>query len=126
MDAAARIEALEAENERLKGRIDQLEAAAGHNFAAPTSWGLTAHETRLLGVLMARRIATKDAIMAGIYRDRGVDAPEIKIVDVFICKLRKKIRDLGLTIETKWGEGYHLTPETKARINDLLAQGDLL
>jgi two-component system cell cycle response regulator CtrA len=38
-----------------------------------------------------------------------MDEPELKIVDVFICKLRKKIADLsgGLNfIETVWGRGY--------------------
>ena len=40
----------------------------------------------------------------------GMDEPELKIIDVFICKLRKK---LGLAcgdsyIETVWGRGYVL------------------
>lgn len=39
------------------------------------------------------------------------DAPEIKIVDVFICKIRKKLADLNLNIQTVWGEGYRLLPQ---------------
>ncbi|WDZ77926.1 winged helix-turn-helix domain-containing protein [Ensifer adhaerens] len=38
------------------------------------------------------------------------DAPEIKIVDVFVCKIRKKIAGLGVSIETIWGGGYRLLP----------------
>jgi two-component system cell cycle response regulator CtrA len=40
-----------------------------------------------------------------------MDEPEIKIIDVFICKLRKKLEDAsgGVNyIETVWGRGYVL------------------
>jgi two-component system cell cycle response regulator CtrA len=39
----------------------------------------------------------------------GMDEPELKIIDVFVCKLRKKLIDaLGgeCYIETVWGRGY--------------------
>ena len=39
----------------------------------------------------------------------GMDEPEVKIVDVFICKLRKKIEHMNdgeSHIETVWGRGY--------------------
>ena len=43
--------------------------------------------------------------------ESGIDEPEMKIIDVFICKLRKKIsretQDAAL-IETVWGRGYWL------------------
>ena len=42
----------------------------------------------------------------------GMDEPEVKIIDVFICKLRKKIAKLSKEgercIETVWGRGYVL------------------
>ncbi|MGO8401347.1 winged helix-turn-helix domain-containing protein [Rhizobium ruizarguesonis] len=38
------------------------------------------------------------------------DEPEIKIVDVMICKIRKKVATLGLAIETQWGAGYRMLP----------------
>ena len=38
----------------------------------------------------------------------------MKIIDVFVCKLRKKIVGLGLDIGTSWGRGYYLAdPSTK-------------
>ena len=41
----------------------------------------------------------------------GIDEPETKIIDVFICKLSKKIgretHDTAL-IETAWGRGYRV------------------
>lgn len=36
--------------------------------------------------------------------------PELKVIDVFICKLRRKVTDLGILIETVWGQGYRLDP----------------
>ena len=38
----------------------------------------------------------------------GSDKPEIAIVDVQVCKIRKKLSELGLTIVTEWGRGYRL------------------
>jgi two-component system cell cycle response regulator CtrA len=41
----------------------------------------------------------------------GMDEPELKIIDVFICKLRKKLAtaaDGKHYIETVWGRGYVL------------------
>jgi len=41
----------------------------------------------------------------------GIDESEPKIIDVFICKLRRKIADAGasgVVIDTIWGQGYFL------------------
>ena len=41
----------------------------------------------------------------------GLDEPELKIIDVFICKIRKKLREATGgqdPIETVWGRGYVL------------------
>jgi two-component system cell cycle response regulator CtrA len=41
----------------------------------------------------------------------GMDEPELKIIDVFICKLRKKLANASNGknyIETVWGRGYVL------------------
>jgi len=36
------------------------------------------------------------------------EEPEIKIVDVFVCKVRKKLKGLGIGIDTVWGRGYRI------------------
>ncbi|MGB1177535.1 MAG: winged helix-turn-helix domain-containing protein, partial [Candidatus Puniceispirillaceae bacterium] len=46
----------------------------------------------------------------------GMDEPEMKIIDVFICKLRRKLElagARGVSIDTVWGQGYILR-ETEA------------
>jgi DNA-binding winged helix-turn-helix (wHTH) protein len=52
---------------------------------------------------------TKEMFLNHLYG--GVDEPELKIIDVFVCKLRKKLaRATGGNhyIETVWGRGYRL------------------
>ena len=52
---------------------------------------------------------SKDAFLNHLYG--GIDEPEPKIIDVFMCKLRRKLADVGATgvvIDTIWGQGYIL------------------
>ncbi|MBX3454934.1 helix-turn-helix domain-containing protein, partial [Ferrovibrio sp.] len=52
---------------------------------------------------------TKEMFLNHLYG--GMDEPELKIIDVFICKLRKKIANAtegDNYIETVWGRGYVL------------------
>ena len=69
---------------------------------------LTSKEYAILELLVMRRgiVLTKDAFLNHLYG--GIDEPEIKIIDVFVCKLRKKLTNSGLPglIETIWGRGY--------------------
>ena len=69
---------------------------------------LTAKEFAILELLVLRRnmIMTKEVILSQLYG--GMDAPEIKIIDVFVCKIRNKLTKAGLpsVISTVWGRGY--------------------
>lgn len=76
-----------------------------------TEMVLTSKEYAILELLALKKgsVLPKEAFLNHIYG--GLDEPEVKIVDVFVCKLRKKIADLtgGLNfIETVWGRGYTL------------------
>lgn len=72
---------------------------------------LTNKEYAILELLAMRKgtVLTKEMFLNHLYS--GMDEPEVKIIDVFICKLRKKLADAsGGTnyIETIWGRGYIL------------------
>lgn len=79
---------------------------------------LTTHETMLLQKLVDDfpRVVTKEALMMWLYSLRIDREPEIKIIDVWICKLRKKLKPLGVRIDTSWGHGYALGVSAKPRI----------
>ena len=74
-----------------------------------TRVNLTAKEYQMLELLALRKgmTLTKEMFLSNLYG--GMEEPEAKIIDVFICKLRKKLasasggRDY---IETIWGRGY--------------------
>ncbi len=67
---------------------------------------LTVHEYLVVELLAVRTgaVVTKEAFLGHLYS--GFDLPEIKIVDVFLCKVRKKLGPASKFIETVWGRGY--------------------
>ena len=72
---------------------------------------LTGREYRMLELLSRRKgtTLTKEMFLNHLYG--GMDEPELKIIDVFICKLRKKLDSASggeNYIETVWGRGYVL------------------
>jgi two-component system, cell cycle response regulator CtrA len=72
---------------------------------------LTGKEYEMLELLSLRKgkTLTKEMFLNHLYG--GLDEPEIKIIDVFICKLRKKLANASDGkdyIETVWGRGYVL------------------
>ena len=72
---------------------------------------LTGKEYQMLELLSLRKgsTLTKEMFLNHLYG--GMDEPEVKIIDVFICKLRKKLAlstDGANYIETVWGRGYVL------------------
>ena len=71
---------------------------------------LTGKEYQMLELLSLRKgsTLTKEMFLNHLYG--GMDEPELKIIDVFICKLRKKLKTVAREhcIETVWGRGYVL------------------
>jgi two-component system cell cycle response regulator CtrA len=72
---------------------------------------LTGKEYQMLELLSLRKgtTLTKEMFLNHLYG--GMDEPELKIIDVFICKLRKKLSEAthgDNHIETVWGRGYVL------------------
>lgn len=93
----------------LRERVRQLEEVlAPSTIPIPLEFRLTSSEARVFAHLASRDIATKQSVMLALYSDRPDVEPEAKIVDVFVCKLRKKVAGFGVTIETVWGQGYRL------------------
>ena len=87
---------------------------------AGTRVPLTGKEYQMLELLALRKgtTITKEMFLNHLYG--GMDEPELKIIDVFICKLRRKLANASggkNYIETIWGRGYVLregAPEMRA------------
>ena len=72
---------------------------------------LTSKEYAILELLAMRKgtVLTKEMFLNHLYG--GMDEPELKIIDVFVCKLRRKLYEASggrNYIETVWGRGYML------------------
>lgn len=91
-------------------------------------FGVTQQQACLLLVLIKRREVTRKMLHAVIESRRPHPKVETepKIVDVVICKLRKKLEPLGLRIETVWSCGYFMSEEHRktamAMLNSFLDQ----
>lgn len=87
----------------LRLNLDSREVKVGG-----TTVHLTGKEYAILELLVLRKgmVLTKEAFLNHLYG--GMDEPEMKIIDVFICKLRKKLAGAGADglIGTVWGRGY--------------------
>jgi two-component system cell cycle response regulator CtrA len=88
---------------------------------------LTSKEYGILELLSLRKgsTLTKEMFLNHLYG--GIDEPELKIIDVFVCKLRKKLSDASggeNYIETVWGRGYVLKDPVRSAVE--LAQEEEL
>ena len=86
---------------------------------------LTNKEYAILELLALRKgsVLTKEMFLNHLYS--SMDEPEIKIIDVFVCKLRKKLADAsgGVNyIETVWGRGYMLKDNESSENKNLLEE----
>jgi two-component system, cell cycle response regulator CtrA len=78
---------------------------------------LTRSEYKMLELLALRKgmTLTKEMFLSHLYG--GIDEPEMKIIDVFMCKLRKKLGNASggkEYIETVWGRGYVMREQSVA------------
>ncbi len=84
---------------------------------------LTGKEYAILELLSLRKGSTlsKESFLNHLYG--GIDEPELKIIDVFVCKLRKKLSAVAgrQYIETVWGQGYTLKDPPPAPTTETLA-----
>jgi len=84
---------------------------------------LTAREFDVLETLMLHKgvLLTKERFMTTLYTDGA--APDSKIVDVFVCKLRRKLAAAGAAemIRTVWGRGYLVFEPSTSAVDDARA-----
>lgn len=124
---ANRVRELQAKLELVHERLSELERLFGteDELMPLRMMGFTGNEARLLHVLRAKPIVTRDQMFFALYADDPDRMAEVepKIVDVVVCKLRSKLRRMGVDIETVFACGFRLTQSQKARLARLVASG---
>jgi DNA-binding response OmpR family regulator len=96
----------------LEGQIESLESALNLDRTAnvQAAFGISENLAHLLIMLSDGKPKNKEALHAGLYYRRpDIDAPETKIIDTLVCKLRKYIEPHHIEIGTVWGSGYQIT-----------------
>lgn len=107
---------------QMQARLDDLEALVEDLTAAPPDWHdipgrlgvhLTPYECKCLAMLLRRQpqVVTRQQLLCAMYQRPGsLDEPDIKIVDVIICKVRRKLKQARepVQIVTVLGAGYRL------------------
>ena len=87
-------------------------------FVSQNEIGLTKKEYQIVEILALRKgcVLSKEAILDHLYG--GLDEPNPKIIDVFICKIRKKLLAAGADdlIQTNWGRGYMIVDRREAEL----------
>lgn len=114
---------LEEENDDLRARIRELEEQLGFAFECPPQFGLTANEAKIFGLLLKKPLLTKEFAVSAIYLHKQ-DEADIKIIDVWVCKMRRKLKPYTIIIETVWGQGYRLPAESRVIAEKLLAEAN--
>jgi hypothetical protein len=85
---------------------------------APLGTYLTRKEEELLrAVLSHSHVASKEFLLTSLYQ--GMDEPLIKIIDVFITKVRAKLGPHRIAMVTVWGRGYARHPDYSIAPRDL-------
>ena len=103
----------------LRDQVEHLRFMLDEITSPPPEWtqtmarvgvSLSPCQSRVLGALVHAKgaIVTRESLLAATIWDRQAAEPEIKVVDVYISHVRRKLREAGVPgeIMTVWGVGY--------------------
>jgi hypothetical protein len=100
-----------------------LEQEDDLKYALVRFFKTTPLEASLMCLLLRRDQATKEQLHSVVEHNRatqGQEPTDQKMVDVMICKLRKKLKPHEIEIETMWGLGYLISPKHREQTVRLL------
>lgn len=116
--------ALLEERDTLREQVRQLEELLRPTIILPAACRLTRREADFLNVLRAAspNVVHRERMLIALY---GLidEAPEPKILDVYLCKVRRRLMEAQarVEIETVWGRGWRLSPESVVRFDEAVA-----
>jgi hypothetical protein len=113
--------------EDLQFRIEELERLLGMH---PTWSARSRRRQACLCIVAAlarrpgRLVFTKENILDLLYAGMP-NQPDMKIIDVFICKARAKLTPLGIELTTIWGRGYMMDAANRLKLTELVERASL-
>jgi len=118
------------ELQQLRDRVEELEYVIGLRLPNPHDLAMrrllrgtrqVPRSAEILGMLLKRELVTRDGFSAVLTR-RNDDPISDKLLDIYICYIRRVIAEHGIEIETVWGAGYRMTAPNKRKLRALLDQ----
>lgn len=116
--------ALLEERDTLREQVRQLEELLRPTIVLPSAWRLTRREADFLNVLRASapNVVHRERMLIALY---GLidEAPEPKILDVYLYKVRRRLMEAQarIEIETVWGRGWRLSPASVIRFDEAVS-----
>jgi len=113
---------LQTENETLRERVRQLEKLLNGELPLQPVFGLTKTESAMLNILVSRPMVSKEHFIDEVYFTRPNSIPNLEIVNVYICRIRKVLKPFGIKIDTIWGQGYCMSAADQAKVREYANQ----
>lgn len=106
---------IEFENEELR---QALSGPSVQQAALARVFNISPSESKLLATLLSREIATREALYMALYDQSGTVSE--KVIQVWISRIRTRLRPHGIAIATMPYHGYLIEPEHKTLIRSKL------
>lgn len=110
---AAHVTRLRKENEDLHEEVYFWKSQLSTDFEPPREWLFTPSEGMMFRVLLARPLVSRETFYSALY---GPDVErDHKIIDVWLSRMRVKLKPFGIVVHSVWGRGWHLDEATRKR-----------
>lgn len=104
-----------------KGFLAELQLIDGVVYHRGTRLKFSKSESEILGIFIKRlgRVVTKESLWILLYGHLPNAEPDPKIIDVFVCKIRKKLaaHKIPVAIDNIWGRGWMIRELPREQAN---------
>ena len=118
---------------RLRDRVEELEQLLGlvsdETVDRFVAFKISPTERLILNVLFTWKLVRRENLFTLLYGNRlECDQPDIKLLDIYVCRLRKYLSRLDIAICTQksWSKemngGWFMTPEDKEKLSRVAEQ----
>jgi DNA-binding response OmpR family regulator len=105
---------LKRENEDLHEQVFFWKSTLSTDFQPPLEWGLTRSQCIIFQVLLARPMASREAIYCTLYG--GGTSRDPKLIDVMLSRMRPKLKKFDIIIRTLGGRGWYLDEPVRQQL----------